>query len=209
MAFAPLPCSPGDSPFRIKGIAYRGLLQLVEQRVSGGLPAFCAALDDRRLVEFVRQPFLAATRYDILPMLPLNAALASLLGRTLAQLSRQGALAQARFDARHVYSSMVKKASLADLSTRLPRFGVQYYDFGGYTGRDEAPGHVVLRRTGLPRYIVPWYAPMQAAYMEEIVRQLGARQAEATPRREEPAGADRGFEICTLDTDVRFSLTPR
>jgi hypothetical protein len=205
MAVAPLPCPPGESPFRIKGIAYRGLLLLVEQRVAGGLDALCEVLDDERLVAFVRRPFLAATRYDILPMLPLNAGLAQLLGRPLPLLSRDTAIAQARYDARTVYRSMVEVRTLADLATRLPRFGIQYYDFGAFGGRDEGPGHVVVRRAGLPRYIVPWYAPMQAAYVEEIVRQLGAKRAEAVARREEPTGSERGFEICAFDTDVRFS----
>jgi hypothetical protein len=201
----PLPCPPGESPFRIKGIAYRGMLLLVEQRVAGGLGALCESFEDERLAAFVRQPFLAATRYDILPMLPLNAALAELLGRPLAHLSRDAAAAQARYDARNVYRSLVESRSLKDLASRLPRFGIQYYDFGGYSGRDEGPGHVVIRRTGLPRYIVPWYAPMQAAYMEEIVRQLGAKRAEAVARREAPTGSERGFDICTVDTDVKFS----
>jgi hypothetical protein len=204
-AAAPLPCPPGEGPFRIKGIAYRGFLLLVEQRVAGGVRAFCEALGDDALAAFVRQPFLAATRYDILPMLPLNTTLAALLGRSLAQLAREAGVAQARHDARHVYRPMVETRSLSDLSTRLPRFGMQYYDFGGYAGHDVAPGHVVLRRTGLPRYVVPWYGPMQAGYIEEIVRELGASWAEGTSRREEPAGGARGFEVCVIDTDVRFS----
>lgn len=204
MAVAPLPCPPGESPFRIKGIAYRGLLLLVEERVAGGLDAVCEAMNDERMAAFVRQPFLAATRYDILPMLPLNAALAELLGRPLGTFSRDTAIAQARYDARNVYRSMVEVRTLVDVATRLPRFGTQYYDFGSFSGRDEAPGHVVVRRTGLPRYVVPWYAPMQAGYIEELVRQLGAKRAEAVARREEPTGSERGLEICAFDTDVRF-----
>jgi hypothetical protein len=205
MRVAPLPCPPGDSPFRIKGIAYRGLLHFAEMRIRGGRRALAGAVADPRLVTFFEQPFLAASRYDILPMLPLNAAIADLLGRPLQQVSREAAVGQARYDARNVYRPMVEAHTLADLATRLPRFGTQYYDFGGYDGRDDGPGHVVIRRTGLPRYIVPWYAPMQAAYMEEIVRQLGASRAEATPRHEEAAGVDRGVEVCELDTDVSFS----
>jgi hypothetical protein len=186
-------------------MAYRGLLLLVEKRLTGGIRALLDALDDERLAEFTQQPFLAATRYDILPMLPLCATVADLLGRPLAQFSREAAVGQARYDARHVYHRLVEAHTLSDLSTRLPRFGIQYYDFGGYEGRDRGPGHLLLRRTGLPRYITPWYGPMQAGYMEEIIRQLGAKHAEATPMREEPTGMQLGFEICTLETDIRYS----
>jgi|SRR5579859_648241 len=200
----PLPCPPGESPFRIKGVAYRGLLALVERQIAGGVDALCEALADDALAAFVRQPFLAATRYDILPMLPLNAAVAELFGMSLARFSRDAAFGQARYDARHVYRPLVEAHTLADLATRLRRFGIQYYDFGGYESTEEEPGRLLIRRTGLPRYIVPWYAPMQAAYMEEIVRQLGATRAESAPRREVPQGTDRGIEVCTLDTDVRL-----
>jgi hypothetical protein len=204
MRLPPLPCPAGESPFHIKGIAYRGLRLLVEQRIAGGLSAVAQDLNDESLRVFAQQRFLASSRYDILPMLPLSATIATRLGRSLAQFSREAALAQARYDARHVYRPMVEDRTLADVSSRLARFGMLYYDFGAFAGRDEGPGHVVIRRTGLPRYIVPWYAHMQAAYMEEIVRQLGARRAEGTPRREEQAGIDRGFELCVLDTDVVF-----
>jgi hypothetical protein len=204
MRTPPLPCPAGESPFHIKGIAYRGLLLLVEHRVAGGLRALTEDIDDPKLLAFARQRFLASSRYDILPMLPLNATIAERLGRSLPQFAREAAVAQARYDALHVYRPLVEARTLVDVSSRLARFGMLYYDFGGYEGRDEGPGHVVIRRTGLPRYIIPWYAHMQAAYMEEIVRQLGARRAEATPRREEPRGTDRGFEICLLDTDVQF-----
>jgi hypothetical protein len=206
MAFAPLPCAPGEGPFRIKGVAYRGLIVLVERLVPGGVDALCEALGDEALGAFVRQPFLASSRYDILPMLPLNTAIAELLGTTLARFSRDAAFGQARYDARHVYRPLVDAHTLTDLATRLPRFGIQYYDFGGYECTEVAPGHLVIRRTGLPRYIVPWYAPMQAAYMEEIVRQLGARRSEAAARRETSDGYDRGIEVCTLDTDVRLTV---
>ena len=35
---------------------------------------------------------------------------------------------------------------------------------------------MLTRHLGVPEYLAPWYAPMQAAYSEEAARILGARQ---------------------------------
>src|SRR5262249_40395009 len=149
--------------------------------------------------------FLAASRYDILPMLPLNVAAAKLLGKTLEAVSREAAFGQARHDARGVYRRMVESGSLEGLESRLPRFGIQYYDFGDYHGKVDGSGHIVIRRSGVPAYIHDWYAPMQAAYVEEITRQLGASFAEAIPRPPIPMEPRGAFELCAIDTDVRYS----
>jgi hypothetical protein len=76
-----LPRPAGTSPFQIKGIPYRGLAYLVSRTLPHGLDDLCEALDDAALREFVRQPFLASSRYDVLPIRPLMMTLARLLGR--------------------------------------------------------------------------------------------------------------------------------
>jgi hypothetical protein len=183
---APLPCDPGTSPFHIKGIALRGLVHMVECRVPGGLDAFADGLDDPRLGAFVRQPFLAASRYDLLPLLPLNMALARLLGTALEDLAHLQGAAQARYDATHTYKVIVSGGTLADLAQRLPRLGAQYYDFGAYDAYLEAPGRVVVRRTGMPAYVLRWFMPMHLGYVEEVVRLMGARHATASAREPRP-----------------------
>lgn len=168
------------------------------------MSALLDAIADVRIHAFLKTRFLASSRYDILPFMPLNVAAAKLLGKTLHGLSRDTGAAQGLFDAKGVYRSLVESRSLADLESRLPRFGSLYYDFGTFTGRLVAPGHVVVRRTGLPRFIHDWYAPMQAAYVEAIVRELGASFVEVTPRPPEPSLRRGPFELCVLDSDVKW-----
>ena len=50
----PLPCAPGASTFHIRGIAYRGLVRLVEQKIQGGLETLDEELADARISAFVR-----------------------------------------------------------------------------------------------------------------------------------------------------------
>ncbi len=199
-----LPCAPGLSPFHVKGMAYRGLLQFVSKRLPGGMDALLANLDDVRLHGFLKKQFLAASRYDILPMLPLHAAMARMVGVPIDVFARERAVSQARYDGETVYRRMVEGATLVDVATRLPRIGMQYYDFGTCDGWLVEPGHVVLRRTGVPAYVMRWYAPLQASYFEELVRVLGASFVDTRCLTPEAEGTRSGFEVVTYETELRW-----
>jgi tRNA A-37 threonylcarbamoyl transferase component Bud32 len=168
-----LPRPAGTSPFQIKGIPYRGLAYLVSRTLPHGLDDLCEALDDAALREFVRQPFLASSRYDVLPIRPLMMTLARLLGRPFLDLLVTTTRAQARYDYRTVFRQMLGTSTLDNWHERSSRFGTQYYTYGRFDAECIAPGVVVMRHQGVPEYLAPWYAPMQAAYAEETVRMLG------------------------------------
>jgi serine/threonine-protein kinase len=201
----PLPCAPGASGFHIKGIAYRGIIQFVERALPGGMDSLCDALDDDRVKDFVRQPFLATSWCDILPLVPICVALARIVQQPLDAFVRAGTMAQARFDVKTVFKWMAETThSVADLGDKLPRFGARYYDFGKADGWVEAPGHFVNRQTMVPAYVLPWFLPMHAAYTEETARLRGATHAEASERRVVPEGTNRGLPTVTVETDLRF-----
>jgi serine/threonine protein kinase len=200
-----LPCPPGASPFHIKGIAYRGMVQLIERRVPGGLPGLLRELDDGRIVPFLRQPFLAASWYDILPMMPINATIARVLGKPLDVLGREQGAQQARHDVEQVYRRVFDAMTFDNVPSVLARFGRQYYDFGDCTGEQISPGHVVVLREGLPEFVVRWFAPMHAAYAEQILRMKGATFVEAIAQRPRDAGARAGVALVDLATDIFWS----
>jgi hypothetical protein len=201
---ARLPCDPGASPFHIKGIAYRGVVRLVEKQVPGGLDGLERELDDTRVAGFVRQPFLAASRYDLLPMMPINLALARLLGRSIEALADDQGARQAAYDIEKLYGRLFAATTFDNLDVVLARFDAQYYDFGDCTGEIVEPGHLVLRRAGLPEYVVRWFAPMYASYMGHILRRKGASSVEVAPRPPRDAGVRGSFAIVDLEVDLRW-----
>jgi serine/threonine protein kinase len=204
-ALPALPCAPGSSPFRIKGLGYRGYVGAVRKLLPGGVDELCAALDDARLHAFVRQPFLASAWYDVLPMYPLTAALAALVGRPYDAFVRAGILEQARHDALHVFHRMYDGATVEDLVRRMPRFDAQYFDFGRTVIGLQAPGHIVVELRETPAYATPWLGRMKSAYTEEAARILGARRAECVERPPAPAGSRDGFPLVSLAADLRWS----
>ena len=203
-----LPCRPGECRMRIKGVAYRGMRQLIDGRIPGGLEGFVRAIDDKALAEFISQPFLTASWYDILPMMPINVAIAHILGLGLEVLAEEEGTAQARYDARTVYRTLFDAMTLDNIAMRMVRFERQYYDHGDGALEVMSPHHLVLRRLGVPEFVVRWFAPMHAAYGAEVLRLKGATQVEATPRPPTPAGVRDGLRLVDLDTDLRWSAPP-
>jgi hypothetical protein len=201
---AKLPCEPGASPFHIKGTAYRGVITLVDERVPGGIGTLERELEDERLATFVRQPFLAASRYDLLPMLPINLGVARLLGRSLEALASEQGERQALYDIEKLYARLFAMMTFDNLPTVLARFDGQYLDFGDCGGTVLAPGHLLLRRAGLPEYVLRWFAPMYSSYIAQILRQKGAAFVEVTPRGPQDAGMRATFAIVDLEIDIRW-----
>jgi serine/threonine protein kinase len=199
----PLPCAPGASPFHVKGNPYRGLLHAAEN-LPGGIDTLCDALDDPRLRDFVRQPFLATSRYDVLPMYPISYALARLAGRSFDAYVREGTAAQARYDARTAYRRIFDGAAVNDIPDRIARFNANYYDFGEFVGSVAGEHEFAIEYRATPAYFYPWYGRMNEAYTLESAKILGAR--DVIVRRSKPAsGGMRGvFELVTFRVEVRW-----
>jgi hypothetical protein len=203
MTAAALPCAPGASPFHLKGLAYRGLVHSVAA-MPGGLDALCDALDDPALRDFVRQPFLASGWYDLLPIQPITHALAKLVHRPFAAVVRTGTMAQARYDAVHVFHRMYDGATVEDMPARIPRFNAQYLDFGRSEVTWAGTKRIVSRCHDAPAYSAEWQGTMMAAYTEESARIGGATGAEATTLPIVALPSRGGFRLATIGCELRW-----
>jgi hypothetical protein len=185
---APLPCPAGESPFHIKGMAYRGMVRFIEKAVPGGIDGFCESLSDTSLRDFLHQPFLASTRYDILPFVPLSAALGRILGVPPDLLVRRAAASQCQYDSQTVFKAIFSDQDPNAIAECFARFNAQYYDFGKYKGTVVEPFRIELESREIPAYAVIWFEPMHLAYSEEVARIVGAREVRGTFGRLEQCG---------------------
>jgi hypothetical protein len=200
----PLPCAPGASPFHIKGNPYRGLVRFAKE-LPRGVDALCDALDDPRLRDFVRQPFLAAVRYDLLPLYPITYALARAALPFRTNASNDSPAAQARYDARTAYKRIFENAWVTEIPVRIARFNANYYDFGEYVGESLGEHRFAIEYRATPAYISPWFTRMNAAYTEETARICGARKVSAMFTTPTSAGTKGGFELVTFRVEVGWS----
>jgi hypothetical protein len=104
-----------------------------------------------------------------------------------------------------VYLRLFERMSFENAHTQLARFGRQYYDFGDCIGEMVSPGHVKVTRLGLPEMMLRWFAPMHAAYAEQIVRMKGATFVEATVAEPVEGGTRNGVPLVDITTDIFWS----
>jgi hypothetical protein len=201
-----LPFPAGTSPFRIKGIAYRGHLEYAEAKIPGGQAAIVAQLRDPTLRAFLSQPFLASSWYDILPMLPLGAAVARLVGMTLDDFLRFRTRLQAESDMRGVYKVLLQFVTVESLALRIPRIANTYYDFGSADSRLVSPGHVESRRTGVPEFLLPWHNPVSETYMERVISLGGGKTPRVKVTRVERDGSAHGVRVAAVTFGLQWAV---
>jgi serine/threonine protein kinase len=209
-AHAPLPVPPGESPFQIKGNTYRGLAHRA-QVLPRGLDTLCDALSDPAVRAFIRQPFLASGRYDLLPVLPICVAFAERVGLPLDEFVRSGTVAQAVYDLKTIFRGVIEVRPVDEVAERLARLGARFYDFGTVsqsrplplTGARTAKDTVSLVHAGVPAYVLPWYEPMIVAYTAKIAEALTGQMPEA---RYEVASREKSgaFPVVTGAVHVRW-----
>jgi serine/threonine protein kinase len=208
----PLPVPPGQSPFQLKGNTYRGLVHRA-QSLPRGLDSLCAAITDPAVRYFLRQPFLASGVYDLLPIVPICFAFAELLSIPLDELVRSGTTAQASYDARTIFRTVIEVRPIDEIPERLARLGARFYDAGTYskenralplTGSRTAKNEVTLLHAGMPSYVLPWYEPMIAAYATALAELVSGRVVEGTTFEITARGKNGPFPVVTSALRVRF-----
>jgi len=201
-----LPFPAGSSPFHIKGTAYRGHIEYAEAHIPGGQAAIVAELKDPALRAFFGQPFLAATWYDMLPMLPLGAAAARLVGMPLDDFLRFRTRLQAESDMRGVYKVLLQFVTVESLALRIPRIAATYYDFGSADSRLVAPGHVESVRRGVPEFLLPWHNPVSETYMEKVISLGGGKSPSVKVTQVERDGVAHGVRLSAVTFALRWTV---
>lgn len=173
--------APGESPFKIKGVAYRGHMEYVEKHVPGGNAAVIQQLGADRFDAFFNQPFLAASLYDVFPLAQAGVACGQLCGTSFLGFVAQRTRAQVEIDIRGVYRWLAKLANSQSLAARIPKVIGQYTTFARGESVVEDDGRVTTTTTGLPLPIVPWWNTVHQAYTSAAVELAGkARVVESS-----------------------------
>lgn len=198
------PKPPGQNPFRIKGTAYRGHMAYVAEHLPGGVPAMLAIVADPALREFYQQTFLAASFYDLYPLVAAGSICARMANVSLDKFVGVRTNYQAQRDVQGIYKVLLKVTSPETLAVRLPRLVGQYLDFGAAETHRIAPRHVAGEQTGTPRALAYWFGLVHEGYITTLLPMAGAKNVRY--RAEAPRVTERkdGVELCTLRSDVTW-----
>ncbi len=154
---------------------------------------------------FLNQTFLASSFYDIFPMVQSSLACADVLGMPFLAFTEFRTRLQAREDFVGIYGILLQLASAKAIALRLPRFTMQYFDFGEVESRECSADVVEGLRTGVPAILVPWYEAVVRSYCEEALVLSGNPKA-----RVECVGRALGPVVDGLETtDLTLRLRLR
>jgi hypothetical protein len=195
----PLIGEPGQGPFHIKGLAFEGLFAYVAQKVPDGKARAFERIADPRVRAYLQQPFLAASRYDIVAYLHMVSAAAGAAGVPAARFLAEQSAWQAARDVGGVYRLLLKVTSPETVAQRLGLAWARYFDFAKIDVLSVTPGCVVLHVRQMPTVLVPWYRIGARSAGDTIIALAGATAIEVAFTVPQPDGTASGFALCHFE----------
>lgn len=190
--------------FRVKGVLYLGTIADFEREVPGGLATLLAEIADPELRDFIRQPFLPSSWYDVLPAPRLIRAEAAARRSDIPSYLAQRTRYQAERDLGGVYRFALRIASPARVVTFLPKVAAQMFDFAraSIETREERRTTFVIR--GIPSECGFWLKTSFQIYTRVALERAGAANI-TTDAALHFDGDTAGHRIERLEVDVRWT----
>jgi hypothetical protein len=199
-----LPFAAGTSPFHVKGVAYQGHVAWADNVVPGGARAVAEGFRDPSLRAFFAQHFLAASWYDVFPMVAVWHRCAELLQQPPNDFLRMRTRHQAMRDIPGVYQFILKLASAEAVALRVPRVVQRYFDFGtteaGVVGR----GLVQAVVRSVPTLLVPWLRIVGETYLQVALELAGVTFAQFRRLPVTAGGEDHGVPLSHLGFEIQL-----
>ncbi len=186
----PPPFTPGEGPYRGRGLIFKGYFRYIEARYPGGLLGLRGDLGDQERAAFLGRIFLAMGYYDLGPLLHAVTLVARVERTPLAKFIRARAEASARVDVPGVYAPLLKSGSIEEMATSLPRVFSRYFEGvkSELVGFTKGPQRALkIRFSDLPEPILGWYVWSNQGFVSECFALAGARPS--------------AVEICSVDDD--------
>lgn len=199
------PFPPGESPFAIKGTAYRGHIDYVERHVPGGMKAMCEAMPDPAHAAFFEQPFLASSLYDLCPLVVAAGPCGALMGMSPSEFAATRARDQAPRDLGGVYRFLLAMVPTGSVARRLPQILTQVFNFGATTVAEHGKGKVSAMIEGIPEALAPWMAVIMSAYGEAALRTSGAKEVAFVVRPGDVDGTAHGVRTVRCSVEIAYA----
>jgi len=118
----------GESPFRVRGLAYVSVLDYVRHKTPGGFAALEQAFANDPFLPYFNQLFVSLGNYDAAPLLRLFALAARIEGKSVGDFIERRSRGSARLDSAGTFRPLLSAKSLAQLVERLPLAFNRYYE---------------------------------------------------------------------------------
>jgi hypothetical protein len=194
-SYSPFPI--GESPFRAKGVLFRGTQEFFAEHVRGGFDALQRQLGEGPLATFIAQKFLPASYYDALTIPALIRAESDACGLALPLYMQKRTRWQAERDMNGVYRLLLKVTSAETIAVRLPRVLSQMFNFPAPV--TEVDGKVAMTQlTGVPEMLADYFEMAVGSYAPALIEFSGAKRARAELVKTVPMGTQHGVRVLEL-----------
>jgi hypothetical protein len=199
-----LPFAPGQSPFRMKGMVWLGVMAFVEERIRGGTDAVFAELEPA-FTDFLGQMFLATSWYDVFPILALAEAAAKVLNVDRLEYVKRSATWHAEQDMAGVYKPLLNSTSPAAVCRRFANVHQQVFDFGKARVVRDEPCRIESLASGMPEPLAWWWKRVSECYYSPVLRGAGAKNARFVWQPHEPDGVLQGVPLVRIPSFLVWS----
>jgi hypothetical protein len=186
-----LPFAAGESPCKIKGGSYAGLMKQLATRFSGGIRNILPMIEDEHLAEFLSQRFLPGGFYDIFPLPILKAYIAALCGVDYRDFVIRGGEQLARLDLEGTYRAVLTALTPKDAIERIHRIGGTYYNWSSPPPEFPEKRCSVLQRK-MPALLSDWYDMVGMSYLKVVFAQTERPIVEHVRLADEKLPKERG-----------------
>jgi hypothetical protein len=176
--FPPTTFPVGESPFRVRGLAYVSMLEYLEKKTPRGLAQFESMLEGDPFLPYYRQIFVPFGDYDATPLLRMFLTAAAYEGVSAARFIEDRARGSARSDSQGLWKPLLSAKSLAQLVERLPVAFNRYFEpCHARTLEIRANGFLGVL-SGIPSSMNGLYVYSTRGFVSACLESAGARNVE-------------------------------
>jgi hypothetical protein len=198
----------GESPFRVRGSVYTGNLEALTKHVPGGLDAIAPEISNDATVAFLRNTiFLAASTYDIEPLMHLMRLFARLNRIPLDHFVRDGSRVAAEKDVVGKYRAQMRSASTEEMAARLPRIFVRYFDPCRAESLIVQANATEMRFSGLPASALGFYIWSSDGFVAGALESVGAKDVKLAWGNPLSDGDIEGIPVQSITCHITWTNT--
>ncbi|MCA9533697.1 MAG: hypothetical protein KC593_08465 [Myxococcales bacterium] len=197
------PWAPGESPYQLKGLNYRGHLDWTTAHFPGGREGMCQLLAPD-MAAYLSQPFLASSYYDLYPLCVAGRAMAPVMNLRFLDFVRMRSRWQAEVDVKQIYRMLLRIVSSERVAQLMPKQIQQAFNFGEAKMQVVDKGHASGTMAGMPLAIFPWWGAVVETYVTHVLEMAGAQRPHVSIRRGPDGDRRSEVPVVTVEIDVFF-----
>ena len=196
----------GESPFRVRGLAYMALRAYADHKLDGGLQAVLKDLEGDPFANYYQQLFIAAGDYDAAPLMHLFQVLAERTGRNVGEFIFLRSRASAVHDSTGMWKPLLKSSSPTAMAERLPLAFNRYFEPCAATVQQTRSTEFLGTLRNVPECMSGLYCESTNGFVTACLELAGARDASIEWLGRDSAGALNGVPIQTWRFRARWKL---